>query len=258
LYSVCRECKMYVLCLLLLSLLDIEKTIGDDVSSTLSTWSGARDTAEPMCACPENNKSILVENAKKMTEMTQNKTIINKIKHRVTHSNDAIWASTCLSFIFVLIVIGLLQTKMWKDQTFLSYPESQPVKYEQHNREAEISVKHLLRSQGRKLLKYFNKKRKRKQTPEFKMETFLSGSGDAVDSSYKNMIESSDGDSDGSSSDDIVFSINRKTGEWTRENVARNHLQHHHHRDIRDTRHVSNVSVSSSESESESAPLISI
>ena len=99
--AVCRECKMFVFCLLTFSLL--ERATGDGVSTTLSTWAVARETAEPLCACPENNRSILVENAKKMTEMTKNKTIINKIKHRVTHSNDAIWASICLSFIFVLI-----------------------------------------------------------------------------------------------------------------------------------------------------------
>ena len=90
---------MFVFCLLTFSLL--ERATGNDVSTTLSTWAVARETAEPLCACPENNRSILVENAKKMTEMTKNKTIINKIKHRVTHSNDAIWASICLSFIFV-------------------------------------------------------------------------------------------------------------------------------------------------------------
>jgi len=245
---------MFVFCLLTFSLLERATGDGDGVSTTLSTWAVARETAaEPLCACPENNRSILVENAKKMTEMTKNKTIINKIKHRVTHSNDAIWASICLSFIFVLIVIGLLQTKMWKDQTFLSYPESQPVKYEQHNQEAEISVKHLLRSQGRKLLKYFNKKRRRKQMQEFKMETFLTGSGDAVDSSYKDMIESSDDVSDSSSSDEVVFSINRKTGEWTRDHVTMSHQL-----ETRATRHVSQSLVSNTDSESESAPLISI
>ena len=91
----------------------------------------------PSCACDEDVvNSSLVENAKRMQEQVQNKTMINKIRHRATHSNDAMWASICLSLLLVLVMVSLLQSKMWRDTTFLSYPESQPIKYEPHNEEA--------------------------------------------------------------------------------------------------------------------------
>ena len=80
--------------------------------------------------------------------------MLHKIRHRATHSEHAVWASVCLSLVLGALVLGLLQSRMWADQTFLSYPESQPVKYEEHNEAAEVKVKHLLKSQARKLKKY--------------------------------------------------------------------------------------------------------
>merc|ERR1719411_242658 len=135
-------------------------------------------------------------------DQVQNKTMLNKIKHRATHSNDAIWACVCLSSLLMLLVLGLLQSRMWADQTFLSYPESQPVKYEEHNEAAEVKVKHLLKSQARKLKKYFVNKHNQKHRitdSDFKMETFLH-STDEIDSRYQKILESSD--------EDVVFKIN--------------------------------------------------
>ena len=174
-------------------------------------------SSSPSCTCDNNDlvNSSLVENAKRMQEQVQNKTMINKIRHRATHSNDAMWASICLSFLLVLIMVSLLQSKMWTDTTFLSYPESQPIKYEPHNNEAEVKVKHLLKSQARKLRKYFSKTSRLKGSADLKMETFMQNS-DEVDSRYKKLLESSESDTDTAedSEDDVVFSINRRTGEW--------------------------------------------
>lgn len=224
------------------------------------------------CTC-ENDvvNSSLVENAKRMQEQVQNKTMINNIRHRATHSNDAMWASICLSSLLVLVMVSLLQSKMWTDTTFLSYPESQPVKYEPHNNEAEVKVKHLLKSQARKLKKYFSKTSRRKGSADlknFKMETFMHNS-DEVDSIYKKLMESSSSESDTAedSEEDEVFSINRMTGEW--EAGARSGLRTRPSGDglggyqivnTSITRDLTRVSESSGEAraESESEPLISI
>ena len=206
----------------------VTTTVGEDEkhSSSISSTVFTKSTSPtPSCSCDTNGSSILVENAKKMMDQVQNKTMLNKIKHRATHSNDAIWACVCLSSLLMLLVLGLLQSRMWSDQTFLSYPESQPVKYEQYNQAAEVKVKYLLKSQGRKLLKYFSRKQKprRDQSNNFQMETFLSGQGqsDEVDSVYRELIESSSDDSDTDSEEDVVFQINSRTGTWERGRQTR-------------------------------------
>ena len=82
-------------------------------------------TSGPLCQCQENLTSILMENAKNMKHQIRNKTgILKKIKHRATHNNEALWASICLSVLLIMIMVGVLHTKMWTDQTFLSYLES--------------------------------------------------------------------------------------------------------------------------------------
>ena len=215
---------MFPVMLILLSMI-LNVIISDDVSA--STVTLTEDTAvstfsslisrSPSCICDKDVvNSSLVENAKRMQEQVQNKTMINKIRHRATHSNDAMWASICLSLLLVLLMVSLLQSKMWRDTTFLSYPESQPIKYEPHNEEAEVKVKHLLKSQARKLRKYFSKTSKRKglvDQQNLKMESFMQNS-DEIDSSFKRLMESSDSDTAEDSEDDVVFSINRRTGEW--------------------------------------------
>ena len=190
--------------------------VDEKYSSQASTVFTRSTSPDPSCTCDTNGSSLLVENAKKMMDQVQNKTMLNKIKHRATHSNDAIWACICLSSLLMLLVLGLLQSKMWSDQTFLSYPESQPAKYEQYNQEAEVKVKYLLKSQGRKLLKYFSKKRKHKRevSNSFQMETFIQSQCDEVDSVYKELIESSDDDNDTDSEEEVVFHINTQTGMW--------------------------------------------
>ena len=214
---------MFPVMLILLSII-LNVIISDDVSA--STVTLTEDTAvstfsslisrSPSCICDKDVvNSSLVENAKRMQEQVQNKTMINKIRHRATHSNDAMWASICLSLLLVLLMVSLLQSKMWRDTTFLSYPESQPIKYEPHNNEAEVKVKHLLKSQARKLRTYFSKASRHKGLADLKMETFMQHS-DEVDSKYSKLLESSESDTDTAedSGDDVVFSINRRTGEW--------------------------------------------
>lgn len=212
----------------------------------------------PSCTCVEDVvNSSLVENAKRMQDQVQNKTMINKIRHRATHSNDAMWASICLSLLLVLVMVSLLQSKMWRDTTFLSYPESQPIKYEPHNEEAEVKVKHLLKSQARKLRKYFSKTAKRERSIEqqnLKMETFMQTS-DEIDARYKRLMESSDSDSE----EEAVFSINRRTGEsGLRTRPSGDSLGGYQRVNTSLTRDLSRVSESSGERKAETEPLISI
>ena len=240
---------------------DTSRSSPTTLSSSLSSSSSTA-----VCYCENNVSSVLVENAKKMKEQTKNKTMINKIKHRATHSSDALWASICLSVLLVVMVLGMLQTKMWQDSTFLSYPETQPSKYEQFSEVSEIKVKQLIKSQGRKLIKYFSKKSRKKPGVElnsFKMETFMSESRDEVDNTYQRMIESSSDESD-ESDEDIIFSLNRRTGEWeagdrgySETKSARDNLGSYSLVDSSITRDLSRHSESSSEP-AESEPLISV
>ena len=263
---------MLPLIFILLSI--ILNVTSDDVSASTfpvtaeSTFASLIPRLSPSCTCDEDVvNSSLVENAKRMQEQVQNKTMINKIRHRATHSNDAMWASICLSLLLVLVMVSLLQSKMWRDTTFLSYPESQPIKYEPHNEEAEVKVKHLLKSQARKLRKYFSKTSKSKRSVEqqnLKMETFMQNS-DEIDASYKRLLESSDNDSE----EEAVFSINRRTGEWKagarsglRTRPSGDSLGGYQRVNTSLTRDLSRVSESSGEreerAEAETEPLISI
>ena len=162
--------------------------------------------------------SILLENAKDMKHQIRNKTgILKKIKHRATHNNEAMWASICLSVLLIIIIVGVLHTKMWTDQTFLSYPESQPVKYEHYNQKTEVKVGHLLKSQGKSLLSHFSKRKKKcKSDPNsLQMETFMQSQGDQVDSGLSyDILHSESSDEDSLSDEDIEFNLNPVTGLW--------------------------------------------
>ena len=171
----------------------------------------------PVCKCEENMTSILLENAKDMKHQIKNQTsILKKLKHRATHNNEAMWASICLSLLLIIIIVGVLQTKMWTDQTFLSYPESQPVKYEQYNQKTEIKVRHLLKSQGRSLLSYFSKKKRSKiDSNSLQMESFMQSQADQVDSCFPNdFLLSESSDEDSLSEEDIEYSLNPISGLW--------------------------------------------
>jgi len=140
------------------------------------------------CSCSSNETDSFLAKAHIMINQMVNKTsMLSKIRHRATHSNEAMWASFTLSGLMVLLVVGVLQSKMWNDRTFISYPDSQPVKFEQFNPKSEILVKELIRSRGRNLVNLF-RRRKSKSTQKrtLKMETYLyRETGDTVDSSHK-------------------------------------------------------------------------
>jgi len=196
-------------------------------STSLSTNSSvpnisvnASSTASANCSCTSNETDTFLANAHMMMDQMMNKTtMLSKIRHRATHSNQAVWASFTLSGLMVLLVVGVLQSKMWNDRTFISYPESQPVKFEQYNPKSEILVKDLIRSRGRNLVTLFSRRRKKTSSKNtLKMETFLSRQGDTVDSSHKALLESSDEEfymeSDSESEEETVFKINSRTGQW--------------------------------------------
>eukprot|EP00092_Neocalanus_flemingeri_P015986 GFUD01017304.1.p1 GENE.GFUD01017304.1~~GFUD01017304.1.p1 ORF type:complete len:292 (-),score=89.85 GFUD01017304.1:178-1053(-) len=178
-----------------------------------------QSTNTTACFCSSNHTDTFLNNAHTMMDQMLNKTtMLSKIRHRATHSNEALWASFTLSGLMVLLALGVLHSKMWNDRNFISYSESQPVKFEQYNPKSEILVKDLLRSRGRNLLTLFTKRRKSKSGNTLQMETFMSGKGDTVDSAHQALLESSDEDffleSDSESEEDTVFRINSRTGQW--------------------------------------------
>jgi len=182
-----------------------------------------RSSSNNVCSCTSNQTDPFLANAQIMMDQMINKTsMLSKIRHRATHSNEAVWASFTLSGLMVLLVVGVLQSKMWNDRTFISYPESQPVKFEQFNPKSEILVRELIRSRGRNLVSLFSSRRdKRAQKSTLKMETFLARDGDTVDSSHKALLESSEDEnffngsgSDSESEEETIFKMNSRTGQW--------------------------------------------
>ena len=217
-----------ILLTVIFSTLLVTFTIADEANANIDSFSTLSLSASSaqVCSCDDiNETNILEENAKRMQEQTKNKTMINKIRHRVSHSSEAMWASFCLSSLLGVMMLALLQSKMWRDNTFLSYPESQPSRYEQDNHKAEIKVKQLIKSKGRKLLKHFSRKKKSNvELQGFQMETFLKQTGDEVDGSYLELIDSSsEDDSSDDSDEDVVFSLNRSTGYWQSGKSVKTH-----------------------------------
>ena len=215
----------------------------------------------PVCKCEENMTSILLENAKDMKHQIKNQTsILKKLKHRATHNNEAMWASICLSLLLIIIIVGVLQTKMWTDQTFLSYPESQPVKYEHYNQKTEIKVGHLLKSQGRSLLSLFSKKkRKSKIDPNsLQMESFMQSQADQVDSCLPNdILLSESSDEDSLPGEDIEFSLNPVSGLWEGSHGAtRGEVLYRRSGDSRGRYGLLNTNTTESMDTSETEPLI--
>lgn len=178
------------------------------------------------CECAANITDHFLENAKLMKTQMENKTtVLSKIRHRTTHSKEAVWASLSLTCVVVLLVVGVLQSRMWHHRPFISSMESQPVKFEQYNSKAEIMVKELLRSRGRTLLNLFPGRRKEKVPQSvLRMESFLSGNRDTVDCSHRALLSSSSEDwgedEDDDWGEDVVFRINRRTGEWEGQEKA--------------------------------------
>jgi len=188
-------------------------------TKTTELANGSSTTTTTVCSCSSNLTDSFLANAQQMMNQMVNKTtMLSKIRHRATHSNEAMWASFTLSGLMMLLVVGVLHSKMWNDRTFLSYTDSQPVKFEQYNHKSEILVKDLIRSRGRNLLSMFTKTKKKKSGNTLKMESFLAGRGDAVDSSHQALLESSDEDffleSDSESEEETVFKMNSRTGQW--------------------------------------------
>jgi len=171
------------------------------------------------CSCKNEANSSFLSNAQIMRHQIQNKTtILSKIRHRATHSNEAVWASFTLSGLMILLVVGVLHSKMWNDRTYLSYPESQPVRYEQFSTKSEIKVKEVIRSRGRSLSTMFREPTRKLPSNTLQMEAFIVKHGDSVDSSHQALLEESSDeficDSESDSGEDTIFAINRRTGQW--------------------------------------------
>lgn len=177
---------------------------------------------EDICRrCPnmvDNATLHLLMKASEMQNQIKNKTgLLSKIHHRATHSEEALWASISLSALLFLLFVSVFQSKMWQDKTLISYADGHPVRYEQNSRNSEITTRQMLRSRARSLTSFFLNKR-RNQVETLNMESFLHA-GDTVDSAHQVFLESSSASSeDWEDSDDseeeVVYSINKYTGEW--------------------------------------------
>jgi len=199
-----------------------QKLLSANASMSVTAFNSS-STPSP-CSCSTNGTDAFLAKAQIMMDAMVNKTsMLSKIRHRATHSNEAVWASFTLSGLMVLLVVGVLQSKMWNDRTYISYPESQPVKFEQFNPKSEILVKELIRSRGRNLVTFFSRRRRKAcQKNTLQMETFLSREGDTVDSNHKALLESSSEEENlymesDESEEETIFKINSRTGQWEGE-----------------------------------------
>jgi len=174
-----------------------------------------------------NTTDHFLENAKRMKTQMENKTtVLSKIRHRTTHSKEAVWASLSLTFIVAVLVVALLQSRIWYHRPFITSMESQPVKFEQYNRKAEIRVKDLLRSRGRMLLNLFPRKSSKVPQSGLRMDSFLPGSRDSVDcsraflgsSSSEDWAQMEEEEEDWEEEEEeVLFRVHRRTGNWQGE-----------------------------------------
>jgi len=180
-----------------------------------------------LCSCDDsNNTNSFLEHAKTMKEAMRNKTtLLSKIRHRTTHSHDAVWASISLTLVVTLLVVGVLHSRMWQQRPHVSSMDSQPIKFIQWNPLAEIKVKRLLRSRGRALLGMFGGREgsQGRNTSSLRMEDFMTAV-DTVDGVHRALLASSSDESWDAESEveeeeeeEVVFEINKRTGEWEGE-----------------------------------------
>merc|ERR1719154_565002 len=147
-------------------------------------------------------------------EMRNKTSLLSKIRHRTTHSDDAVWASLCLSFLVTVLLVGLLQSGLWSHRPHVSTMDSQPIKFIQWNPLNTIKVRRLLRSRGRSLLGRFGGRRPRAGQQALRMSEFLSPS-DGVDGVYKQLVQSSSSSSSSESEvEEVVYGFNPSTGQW--------------------------------------------
>merc|ERR1719319_1251721 len=120
-----------------------KSSMGASRSFPKTTEASNKTTVDCPCA---NESETLPPSVLEMKEQIKNKTsLLSKIRHRATHSRDALWASIVMTGMIVMLVIAVLHSKMWQDTTFVSNQDSQPVKYEQYNSQSEIPVKEMLK-----------------------------------------------------------------------------------------------------------------
>ena len=113
-------------------------------------FSTVPSSSPPPCTCNTSSTNPFLEHAKTMKAAMRNKTtLLSKIRHRTTHSYEAIWASMSLSLVVTLLVIGVLHSKMWQHRPHVSSMDSQPIKFIQWNPLAEIKVPVKYRTGGR-------------------------------------------------------------------------------------------------------------
>lgn len=72
----------------------------------------------------EKTTNLKFENYLRYQKALESLPILQKIHARITRSKDAVWATITLTFICVLLVLAVAQSRMWKDHY---YRESQGV-----------------------------------------------------------------------------------------------------------------------------------
>lgn len=72
----------------------------------------------------EKATNLKFENYLRYQKALESLPILQKIHARITRSKDAVWATITLTFICVLLVLAVAQSRMWKDHY---YRESQGV-----------------------------------------------------------------------------------------------------------------------------------
>ncbi len=124
-------------------------TSDNDIEALLFGPPTAKPPEDPMCVCNETTDKpaaaaadSMTLNALAMQEAMRNKTtLISKIHHRMTHSQEAWRASMAVSMLLALILIGVYFSKMWREKDHLAYMQKQPVKFQQNTTKEEMLVK---------------------------------------------------------------------------------------------------------------------
>jgi len=175
-----------------------------EVSKSSNSSTKSENLTQPVNSTRNNSfcnmTNPLIEVAKEFDQVLEDKDLLQRIAHRLTHRQEAIHAALSLIFISVMVLVALLVTKMWKEKDHHGLTFKQTVKFPQmDDPRSQIRFKNIWKTKGHKLMSIW---RVGKRHPEDQTDA-------AVVQLPRLSSESSEDEGGG------VLMHDPNTGEWT-------------------------------------------
>jgi len=159
--------------------------------------------------CNGSDQQLLLEKAKQFDLDHRDKVnFLDRVRHRLTHREEAIHALISLTFILVSLTLAVLSTKMWREKEHHPLTFRQDIKFPTtDDPRSQIKFKDVWKSKGRNLVAIWKDRRLRAAAV----------GGDQADSGsvyVRTLPESDDND------ESHVYAMNPRTGEWSAEAAA--------------------------------------